>query len=875
MENNVWENFSTYDFNYIYIGGLIDHYFFFTIDLDLYRIDMTDYKLSLIQEYIYEQFDYSMTNTNDTIFLFGGDFDNTNLLAQLSLNENKDDIAITYYQDFSYPKVRTFHSFTQINDYLYLFGGMSQGKYFNDLWVYNIKDRYWTSSVTEGAGPSERADHAAASYGDVLLIWGGEGSSGYFSDMFMYNTLTYTWSQIIPSSKSFPSNRKGACMVFEMPSAYIFGGTTNYGVSGEFWEYSFTSNSYNLVSKYRDSGVSDSNCLLENKIFYSFCGSGPKGHILHYYLQFNFTSSTWSTTYWYQCHTRGINIKLGNCTIDFGGRENYYSSSSEFILNTGTDSISYWPGYSPYDVGFAYVGSIIYFLYGGSTTIYGDLDYNRPDVNFVAIDTVRILADNNLTLVCSPGYYFSNFTCVACPAGTYASGFGNYKCNQCGKGKYNSQIAATSDSQCYLCSYGTFNDRLGASLCLACPSGFLCDIGSQIPKSIVYSTSINAINPPNYITPDYSSIVIGIQLSLGLVSLVIIALFYIFAIKRIEILDIYTQNHTYNIGDAITLQKTKIGGIFSLFFFCIALVIAATILLNYYLNNTKETKALQPLLVLKEQVKNFESNMEIIVSFNGYGDSCVTDSGCTPKLSITPNNFKTLKSSFFSCSFVETSCIITFYCFGCEINSLSSISIILQERYSYASSISVNLTSTSSIPDFVSSSKAIIYTTNHELFIGFTPTNFYFTLIPSYFTSTVNSLVQSSGYHVSMDTPPVQGSQYAIQSTPEVTSLQATVYFTESSSGLYTNRYPNQSFVILISGLLGSVTGAMGGIAFLMKLCEGNIIKYKKNRKHRVDYLELKNQRSILVDSISLQTTITTQKSPTASNDSKILVKFK
>lgn len=877
IQNYTWEystNFSTLAFDN---GFLIDNSIYFSSNLDLYKLDLVTYKLLNMGNF-YNQNDYAIASTQDSIFVFGGSYYNTNLLVKLVLSDDKNSFTSILYKDFTYPDVRISHSLTQINSNLYLFGGENQGSYFNDLWVYKTKSKSWASAIATGSNPDPRSNHAAASYGDLLLIWGGEGSSGYLSDMHMYHAVTYVWTKITPTSGLSPSDRKGACIVFEMPLVYIFGGITAYNVNRDLWKYDFSQNKYTLISQYPHSGVAYSNCQVENNIFYSFCGSGKNDIVFNFYLEFNLTSNTWSKLPAPGCYTDGIDIKLGDYVIDLGGRSLNKVSSNSFTIskNSTPQFMLNISNYFPYDVGFGYVGSTLYFLYGGSTTVYGKLDYNRGTTIFGTIDMIQVSQEYNISLVCSPGYYFYNFTCVPCPSGTYSSGFGNRNCSKCERGKYNNDIAATSISQCYPCPYGTFNNVLGAVLCLNCPQGYICDIGSHSPKSITYNITATSIQPSNYVPPDYSTTLIGFQLFFGLFSVLTIGFLFIFARNKLEVFDFYNLKHTHNIGEAVTLKKTNIGGIFTLLFISLALVITATILIGYFLNNTKESKALQPLSVLQKQVEYFNADLEMIVSFNAYGDACVIDSECSPLIYVEINDFKSKGSYSISCVLIEASCIIKFECLRCEIDSQSSVSIYLNEKFSYASSISVNLTSTSSIPDSISSEISTISTTDNQLFIGSIPTSFYFTLIPSLFTSSVGTTsIQDTGYHVLINSLPDQGSQYSIHNIQKFSLLQVVVYLFQSSSGLYTNRYPDQTLIFVISGLLGSVSGVMGALGFLMGKFEKNLRKYTQRKKHKADYLKLKTQRFILVDSLTSQShQVSEQKLEKVPSESKEFIKI-
>lgn len=870
MNKSSWEFIAEFSKLKIYSGCLIEHHLFFNTDSNLYRLDLITYRLLKLGGSS-NLTTYAIACSQNEIYAYSSSIKSTNLLVEFDLNNDRTNFSIISYNDFSYPKVRLSHSLNQINNQLYLFGGENKGKFFGDIWIYNPQLSSWTAGISQGASPTGRSNHAAASCGNLLLIWGGEDVSGYLSDMYLYNTLQAIWTEIIPSSNTLPSDRAGACAVYDINLAYIFGGITTYGVSGELWKFDFSSNMYTLVSKYQNSGVSYPNCQLNHNIFSSLCGSDNNGNVFSYHLAFDLVSNTWTSTHLPNCYIQGVDLYMENYTINFGGRYFNKNSSNLFNIQNGNITKSFSLDYNVYNSGFVLLGSVIYFLYGGSGTVYGNLDYNTGSIVFGTIDMAYISTLFNKTLLCSPGFYSYNFRCYPCPAGTYSSNLGN--CTKCGLGTYNTQTGSTSFYQCFPCPYGTFTNQLGSSVCLNCPAGYVCEIGAYNPRPFSYIKSPTSIQPSNYFDPDYSSTLLKLQIFLGAFFGILILVIYGLARHKIKIFDIYNDKHTYKYGDAVILKETVLGGLFSLFFFCLSLVIIANILIQYSLENTTESKALQPLPILQLEVDSFLADIKIVVTFNAYGDSCSQDDQCSPGIYFQVSDFKITGNYSFKCELVEIACVITFMCLDCEITSGSSVYFYLNELLSHASSITVNLTSDSSIPGFISSETANVSADENQLFIGLTPTKFYFSLTPSLFVSSVLGYTKNTGYHVLVDSIPIPGSQYTIPDSQAIRLLGVVVYLSQSSSGLYTLRYPTQNFTMVLSGVLGAVSGLMQALAFIMRKLENRVNNFYQGQKNKSNFLGIKKKRTNLINELKTEPNRIEFKE-VAKKDSTCMIKF-
>ncbi|GJQ80362.1 Hcf, partial [Trypoxylus dichotomus] len=111
----------------------------------------------------------------------------------------------------SAPCARLGHSFTLVNDKVYLFGGLANESsnpkhnipcYLNDLFALDIRSNpvQWEIPTTQGQAPPPRESHTGVAYVDrdksksFLVIYGG--MSGYrLGDLWFLNTDTLSWSK--------------------------------------------------------------------------------------------------------------------------------------------------------------------------------------------------------------------------------------------------------------------------------------------------------------------------------------------------------------------------------------------------------------------------------------------------------------------------------------------------------------------------------------------------------------------------------------------------------------------------------------------------------------------------------------------------------
>ena len=841
--NNAWDSISIESLpsgsTILQIWLSEDYFYVSTSANGTYRMNVSDtsYNFTKINLYNYPRINSGQAIINNTLYIFGGITTNqsviTNSFIMVNIS-NEDNFVVTDLNDFyQYPSIRYGHSIEQINGLLYLFGGFDEN-YLNDLWSFYTTNNTWNSLEITQNLPSPRSYYASDSSGDAFLVWGGETPIGLSNEMFILNTLKNEWKQIIPVSAENPSARKAACVIFEMPTAYVFGGITASDYSSELWIYFFDNNTYNFLTNY-EYGIGYASCQLFKDSFAFYCSSNSNNTLIKGIPIYNLTTSTWSmysnSTLTY---SSGIGFFLNDYFITYGGKDSFNNAignlsiyqHESLLFNKDMD-------FYPYNGAGVYYQSKLYFHNGGQSWN----DPINPLIRYVQdtaassvfgyIDIIDLVTELHLELICSPGTYASNDICNICPSGSYAEVYGSLNCNYCRQGTYNPNPGGSSSEQCYPCPEGMYSSNTGSSFCYECLTINYCPAGSIFPLSSSPNLSVSSIQPNQYNNSLFTSNYTSFQmLTLFLGNLFVFIIIFFIGVKiDLSILDTFQNQHNYKTNDYLKNQSTKIGGFFTLILGYFSVIIIGVVLIRFVLQNISETKAQQPLPVLENYVTDFAADIEVTVTFLYYGDSCGLNSICNSFINIAVNDF-IWNNGFYTCEKINGSCIIAFICNSCIIGSLSSLVFTLSEDFSYSSGIYINVTSTTSIPNSISNIFIPIYPTNGFIFTGSVASNFTFIMTPSLFQSSISGLPsQATGYHVILSEPPIIGSQALVTDLADVSDLSVIVSLSKSSAGLLITRSEIQSFYTMIAGLLGSIAGLMQIISFIMRIFEKYYLK--------------------------------------------------
>lgn len=803
---------------------------------------------------------FSLVSISEHVYIFGGFLAYEQILQNNLIILNLKTKSLTTLNDNSIsPEGRFSGTMSAINSKLYLFGGSNSIKLFNDMWIFDTTFSTWKAVTMSGTVPSARYLHAVSSEGDAIVLWGGIDSGGLKNDLYIFNALTNYWKDIIPESSVMPRAAKGACIVSRIPKIYIYGGITTSGFSGELWEFDMGTLSYKLISKNIE--LAYHSCEITEDILYVIFGSQSSDRTPGLVNAYNLISNTWKiiiSTNESNLFVEDLHVLLKDTAISIGGR--YWQTDASNSLLVIKDKLI--PIIIPmsnyiYASSYVYYKSSIYAFGGGSvlgTSVLSSISSSL----FITIDINEVCQSGICQTLCSGGTYKSGDSCKECSPGYYSEGKGNLECQPCSPGTYNQHFGASSSRQCYPCPENTFASEPGSSFCYDCPFGQSCPAGSKSSYIGELIQSENSIQPSIYSTPDSDFISLTYQTLCGIVFLLVFILFV--AVDKLKncliIIDLYKDKHNYKLLQPVMLRKTLIGGFFTLAFFCFATILVGSTLIQYQLDNIQETKGLVPLLVLKAKVPKFSSpTFTIYTTFFGYGDTCGYDSICSSSISIDLTNMKG-SSITYTCELSKLkSCIIIIKCLDCTINAGAQVLISASENLSYASGIQVNITTDSSIPESKSSLAYYLYPTPNYVFIGSKPSEFFFTITPSLFTSESSKWPNELlGYHVSSEITPSSGSQFMNIDLPIVSQAKVQIFLEINSSGLLTQRLLKQTWIFLVSGILGSIFGIQGAVGAAMRIFEQRAEKAKDENDVKKKYADVRARRKILIKGIFSET---------------------
>jgi hypothetical protein len=832
----------------------------------IYRVPLNtstyDWEI-FVQDNTYMRDSYSMAIVNESAYIFGGYISSsllyTNELLVLSMS-NGSISSVTL--NLLVPPVRYSESFSMINGQLCMFGGVDSGNIMSDLWSYDPELSVWTSLPLNGSPPSGRFGHAADSEGLALAVWGGQSANGLENDLYIMNAKSNYWTLLQPQTSEQPEPAIGACLVLAIPYIYIFGGVKSSSVSGELWQFSIFNLTYTKLSTNKNYNVAYATCYLKDNVFYIMNGYGDAGYPFGEISGFDLGTGKWTDFYTPPLDNpselvnntaQGLQIMLNNSFIRIGGQSwglNLFpvvtitNSSGLFYLSNSAHYI--------YSSGFVYYKSSL-FSFGGGGTLGETMLATVASTDFFEIDLITLCENGACDVLCSPGTYMDSGACVKCQPGTYAEGLGNTECQLCPPGTMNPYSAATSPRQCLPCPAQTFSNTTGAAVCLACIAGYQCPVGSREPLNPLLKSFDSSQQPPLYSGTDNGTI-FYYQLAVGMLGLIVTGL--VLAIYRLrnklESLDLFSASHNYELRVPIVMDNTQIGGFFSVIFYFLAFIIIGTTIIGYQMTNIAESKALVPKVVMESQVSAYVASLLTITNtFLRYGDQCVINNLCSPSITFAHNSFD-CDSAFITCSYTyDRSCIVTFTCKNAILYTGANLQLTLFESASFATGITVNVTSSSSIPGYTSSIFMVLNADANYVFVGVSPSVFYFSMTPSLFHSqSSNWPAQETGYHVSKEKAPDSGSAYLSDDLVIVGQLKLTVNLIENITVLYTVRSLVQSFMLLLSSLIGSYFGIMGAVGGVMRVVEGNLIKRRKRMEKVRNFNTLKENRERIENQI-------------------------
>jgi hypothetical protein len=194
---------------------------------------------------------HTATLVGDCIFVFGGSAEQEG--DTFALN----DLHIVAINNFAWqkpfvlgqpPAPRSGHSASLIGRKIYIFGGLSQGTFLNDIHTFDTDTYEWSLVVPDpssGPAPSPRLQHTATVVNDTeIWIYGGcdrvsriGGQLASFAqdpNWHAFDTVTRKW-RTVSGSKAAPQARFGHTATLVDDDIYILGGMHTETTLNELW----------------------------------------------------------------------------------------------------------------------------------------------------------------------------------------------------------------------------------------------------------------------------------------------------------------------------------------------------------------------------------------------------------------------------------------------------------------------------------------------------------------------------------------------------------------------------------------------------------------------------------------------------------------
>ncbi|CAG9320029.1 unnamed protein product [Blepharisma stoltei] len=814
---------------------------------------------------------YGFASDGSAFYIFGGYCSDGNLNDVVKFDVAQDSISYASLALINVsPSARSYHTMEAIEGFLYIFGGVYKETRLNDLWKFDPETEIWESISSKGVVPPARSHHASGAQGNVMFIFGGIDISGqYLDDLYQFDVTSNTWKLISPSTTNIPSARYGACAVYSIPILYIYGGYTFSSISNELWSYDSGSNTYSLLSSEAPYNLFFPRCAVDTDgtslivMGGKTDGDMPVSNIFSY----SISKNTWKTLKvpedWFRNMGEGVVVYIRDFIIFLAG-EQWGTDIKDYVYAIDIANNYTYIDYPPtpvhiFSAAYAYYKTDIY-IHGGGLATGIFMRNSVPVSTFYKVKVAQFCNQTSCPAICSPGSYISNGGCAACPVGSYNYEFGQSTCTECPEGTYNPSIGCNNRRECFPCPEGEYNNLIGQSLCKKCPIHYFCPTGSSEPSessAVILSTSTQ---PKTYESDSSEVDTINnnyLYSCLALFGLITTLVIWSKDFRnKLRGFDEFDEKH--NIGQDIVLRKSKnrFGGYFTIGYIIGASWFIFANISNFVWNNVSETKALLPLVAVEDQVISFLGDVTLVSSFIRYGGKCASDEdgACLSEVKVSTTNIKSKGNSVTCVMDKSNNCIITFTCDDCEILTGAEVNFALAESLSFASAILVNVTSSSSIPGAISNEEIGLSSSTNKVLRGYDPSVFYFSMVPSLFRSEVSNWPSNlTGYHVEITENPTRGSEYYTYELPFSSNLNLRVVLNKSTNCLSTVRSANQTWLVLLSALLGAVFGWKDTVQGIMSAIEKKLVYAKEKIGKKLEFAKRALKTKHLADIFDLR----------------------
>lgn len=142
-----------------------------------------------------------------------------------------------------------------------LFGGRGAAGPLGDLWTFAAGNQAWAQRSAQGQIPSPRSEVAVAQSGDLsrAYLFGGQTGSGPSGELFVLDLDTFTFERLSPSADPAPGGpaaRRGATLALDsLGRLLLYGGRGAAGPLNDLWAFDLEHESWQQLSPQCSGGV--------------------------------------------------------------------------------------------------------------------------------------------------------------------------------------------------------------------------------------------------------------------------------------------------------------------------------------------------------------------------------------------------------------------------------------------------------------------------------------------------------------------------------------------------------------------------------------------------------------------------------------------
>ncbi|EPT31033.1 kelch repeat protein, putative [Toxoplasma gondii ME49] len=154
------------------------------------------------------------------------------------------------------PSARACHSFTRVNEKLYMFGGYDGANCFQDIDILDLDTMAWIQPAVTGEKPQARNAHTMTVVDRKLVLFGGHSGNTHLTDLHVFDTATLTWTK--PEiSGSPPPGLRGHTANLIGHKIFLFGGYDGKRRTNEIYILDTKARAWVVVSNAACSAVCD------------------------------------------------------------------------------------------------------------------------------------------------------------------------------------------------------------------------------------------------------------------------------------------------------------------------------------------------------------------------------------------------------------------------------------------------------------------------------------------------------------------------------------------------------------------------------------------------------------------------------------------